>query len=189
MTKDIPVEDAAIDLVVEFEESGTFVSAPIQDPVGNWEIGYGSIWDWRNVPRSRVTADTDSIDEPTARAWLGMELQTAATAIRDLVTVDLTDPEIASLESLIYNIGQGNFASSTLLRLLNRGDFEGAAAQINRWDQAGGQVMAGLVRRRAAETALFESGMVDPAGVPGAASGMTAGADGTSSVNGATGAG
>jgi lysozyme len=155
MTKIIPVEPAAIDLVVQFEESGTFASRSREDPVGNWEIGYGSIWDWRLVPRTRVDADTAPVDEPTARAWLGMELKAAAQNIQNTVHVPLTAGQIAALEDFIYNLGVGNFLSSTLLRRLNMGDYAGAAAQFDRWTHAGGVVMAGLVRRRQAETDLF----------------------------------
>ena len=56
------------------------------------------------------------------------------------------------------NAGQGNFANSTMLRLLNSGDYDGAAAQFDRWSYAGGQQIAGLLRRRPAETAEFQSG-------------------------------
>ena len=44
----------------------------------------------------------------------------------------------------------------TLLKLLNANDFAGAAAEFDKWDHAGGQVVAGLLRRRQAETALFQ---------------------------------
>jgi lysozyme len=121
----------------------------------NWEIGYGSIWDWRLVPRERVDAFTEDIDEATARAWLGMELQAAAQSIQNTVHVPLSVGQIAALEDFIYNLGVGNFLSSTLLRRLNMGDYAGAALQFERWTHAGGVVMAGLVRRRQAETNLF----------------------------------
>ena len=60
-----------------------------------------------------------------------------------------------ALVCLAYNIGLGNFRTSTLVRKLNAGDIDGAAQQFAVWNKAGGQVMRGLVRRRAAERALF----------------------------------
>jgi lysozyme len=63
--------------------------------------------------------------------------------------------EFDALCSLAYNIGLGNLASSTLLRLHKAGDKAGAAEQFARWDKAAGRVMAGLTRRRAAEADLY----------------------------------
>ncbi|KRJ11905.1 lysozyme [Acinetobacter nosocomialis] len=57
--------------------------------------------------------------------------------------------------SLTYNIGSGAFKNSTLLKKLNKGDYQGAADQFLVWNKAGGKVMKGLVRRREAERALF----------------------------------
>ncbi len=157
MRSHIPVEQSAVDLVIQYEESGSYAAAPRQDPVGNWEIGYGSIWDWRTVPRSRVTADTPNVDQAKARMWLAMELQAAAEDIAAQKTVPLTDGQAGALEDLIYNIGQGAFNSSTLLRYLNCGDYKRAAAQFALWNHAGGKVLAGLTRRRQAETKLFNT--------------------------------
>jgi lysozyme len=57
---------------------------------------------------------------------------------------------------LAYNIGLGNFRSSTLLRKFNLGDTAAASAQFLVWNKAAGKVMLGLRRRRAAERALFD---------------------------------
>jgi lysozyme len=55
----------------------------------------------------------------------------------------------------VYNLGGGNLRRSTLLRLLNAGDYAGAAKEFDKWNMAGGKVLAGLVRRRQAETDMF----------------------------------
>jgi lysozyme len=102
--------------------------------------------------------DTPPIDEPTARVWLAHELKEAACVVMDDVDVPLTPGEEAALEDFVYNLGAGNFASSTLLRKLNRGDYVGAADQLELWDHAGGKVLAGLLRRREAEKKLFFGG-------------------------------
>lgn len=67
----------------------------------------------------------------------------------------ITANELAAMTSLAYNIGIGAFRTSTLLRLYRAGDIQGAAEQFLRWNKAQGQVMPGLVKRRAHERALF----------------------------------
>lgn len=72
------------------------------------------------------------------------------------VTVALNQNQFDALVSLTYNIGTGAFASSTLLKKLNAGDYKGAAAQFDVWNKAGGKRMQGLVNRRSTERKLFE---------------------------------
>ena len=60
-----------------------------------------------------------------------------------------------ALSSLVFNIGEGGFSSSTLLRLLNSKDYEGAANQFPRWNKQKGRVLNGLTKRRQEERQLF----------------------------------
>ena len=145
------VEDKAVDLGEEFEG---FRSEPYQDSGGVWTIGFGSTRDGDSQP---VTASTPPVTMDEARALAKRDLTWAAREVTSDVTVQLTDNQVAAIEDLIYNIGSGNFRSSTLLRKLNAGDFDGAAAEFDKWDHAAGQVLAGLLRRRQAETDLFQS--------------------------------
>lgn len=154
----INVPDAAINLVVHFEQSGVCAVAPYRDPAGLPTIGYGSIWDRRFTPMQRVTMDTAPVDEAMAREWMRAELRDAAAAVNRLVTVPVHDDERAALMDFIYNVGVGAFAVSTLLRKLNAGDYTGAEAQFASWNIAMGKVLPGLVKRRAAEAALFAQG-------------------------------
>lgn len=80
-----------------------------------------------------------------------------ARGVRKLLVRPVTDGQLAACISLAYNIGLRAFGGSTLLRLLNAGDYAGASLQFPRWSRAGGRVMPGLVRRRAAERACFDS--------------------------------
>ena len=74
------------------------------------------------------------------------------------IKVDLTQNEFDALVSLCYNIGAGNFASSTLVKMLKAGDVKSEIAkQFLRWDKANGKPLAGLTRRRNAEAELFLS--------------------------------
>jgi lysozyme len=63
--------------------------------------------------------------------------------------------EFSSLCSFIYNVGSGNFQSSTMRMKLNRLDYGGAADEFPKWRKSAGRILPGLVRRRAAEKALF----------------------------------
>ncbi len=85
------------------------------------------------------------------------DVQWAANVVNNLVHVSLTQSEFDALVDFVFNVGSGNFASSTLLKLLNEGNFAQAAMQFERWDKAKGVVVAGLLRRRLAEKAEFNS--------------------------------
>ena len=76
--------------------------------------------------------------------------------VNDLVEVPLEQNHFDALCSWVYNLGPANLKASTLLKVLNSGDYEGVPAQIKRWNKAGGVVNAGLIRRREAEAALWE---------------------------------
>jgi lysozyme len=113
---------------------------------GVWTIGYGST---RAVRPGMVITQAD------ADARLREDLSDAEEAVAILIDVPLSPNEFSALVSLVYNIGAGAFGSSTLRRLINSGDRKGAALQFKRWNRGGGQILNGLVKRRAAETALF----------------------------------
>ena len=85
-------------------------------------------------------------------------------AVNRLVKVPLTQSMFDALVSFAYNTGAYAFETSTLLRLLNAKDYAGAAGQFERWNKGnGGQVLAGLVRRRDAEEKMFRSEGLNPA--------------------------
>lgn len=97
----------------------------------------------------------DTCTEQEALDWLRDDCSVAEEAINDWVDVELTQNAFDSLVSLVFNIGTGNFKSSTLLKLINSGQMDAAAKQFSRWDRAAGREMAGLSRRRNAEASLF----------------------------------
>jgi lysozyme len=74
----------------------------------------------------------------------------------DCVHRPLTDGQKAAFLSFAFNVGNGNFCKSTLVRKANAGDMPGACAELSRWTLAGGKELPGLVRRRAAERAMCE---------------------------------
>jgi lysozyme len=143
---DPTADNAAEGLVTSFEG---FSARPYRDPAGVFTIGYGSTRDANGNP---VCATTPNITVAAARSLVERDLRAGD------VKVALTPLQEGALADFVYNLGAKNLRSSTLLRLLNAGDYTGAAAQFDRWDMAGGTVLAGLLRRRQAETALFTKG-------------------------------
>ena len=98
-----------------------------------------------------------TISQAIADAYLVKDVTHAADALERAVTVPLTQGQIDSLTSFIFNCGIGNFLKSTLLKKLNAGDSLGASLELLKWSKAAGKEMPGLVKRRAAEQSLFLS--------------------------------
>ncbi len=115
-------------------------------PAGHWTIGYG---------RTTNVKKGDTCTQAQADAWLLQEYDAFERKVRALLKVPVTENQLGALVSFAYNVGDGALGSSTLLRLLNAGDYAGAAAQFARWNKAAGKALAGLTKRRAAEAALF----------------------------------
>lgn len=119
-------------------------------PAGRWTIGYGHT----HGVKSGMTVTPEEAED-----LLVEDLKTCEEAIERLVKVDLTQSQFDALVSFVFNLGVGNFRNSTLLKKLNRGDYNGASQEFSRWNKARveGQLkpLAGLTRRRAAESALF----------------------------------
>ncbi len=93
----------------------------------------------------------DKITVPEALERLHRDVGVAETAIGQCVTVPLSQGEYDAFTSLAFNIGNAAFCSSTLVRKLNGGDYEGACEEIRRWVYSGGRKVPGLVTRREAE--------------------------------------
>ena len=75
------------------------------------------------------------------------------------IKVPLSTEEHAAYLSFTYNVGVGNFKSSTLLKLLNKGQRQDDCEQLSRWVFAKGKKLRGLVHRREDEKALCLSGL------------------------------
>ena len=113
---------------------------------GVWTIGYGHI---------KGVHEGMNITEDTANKMLMEELVEYENYIDQAVTVPLAQCQYDAMVSWVYNLGNGNLTSSTLLKVLNSGDYDGVPAQMMRWNKAGGKVLEGLTRRRQAEADLF----------------------------------
>jgi len=137
------ISNTGIDLIKHFEgcETEAYLC-----PAGVPTIGYGHI---KGVQMG------DVITEAQAHEMLVEELDEYESYINDLVTVSLNQNQFDAMVSWVYNLGGGNLRASTLLKVLNSGDYAGVPAQIMRWNKAGGKVLEGLTRRRQAEADLF----------------------------------
>jgi lysozyme len=120
-----------------------------QDVRGIWTIGFGHTGTAVHPSLTWTQAQAD--------AQLSADIAWASNVVNALVTISITQGEHDGLTDLVFNIGAHAFATSTLLKKLNSGNIQGAIDEFDKWDHASGKVVAGLLRRRQAETALFES--------------------------------
>ena len=91
-----------------------------------------------------------------ADKWLEEELNEYGGYVNDAVTVDLTQNQFDALVAWTYNLGPTNLNKSTMLIKINEKGWDEVPNQIKRWNKAGGKVLEGLVRRREAESLLFQ---------------------------------
>lgn len=143
------INRAGLELIKSFEG---FRAKAYLDPVGIWTIGYGTT----AAAGIGVTPHTGlTITEAQGSAFLASALDKFSAQIKPLIAHPISENQWAACLSLAYNIGPGAFGKSTVLRKINAGDMAGAADAILLWNKAGGNVLNGLVRRRAAERELF----------------------------------
>ena len=123
-----------------------------QDSVGVWTIGYGST----EAALGYAVTPGMKISESEANTLLIDHLNNLyVPAVKRYVTAEATQGEFDAMVSFVYNLGSGNFSSSTLLKKFNAGDHEGAAKEFLVWNKAGGEVLAGLTVRRQEEMEIF----------------------------------
>ena len=116
-------------------------------PAGVWTIGYGHTLDVR---------EGDVIDQEAAEALLIEDLEEFEGYVTSLVEIELKQHQFDALVAWTFNLGPTNLKESTMLNRINYGPLSDVPFQLQRWNRAGGQVLDGLVKRRAAEAALWE---------------------------------
>ena len=153
------VSPAGLALIQRFEGcaralgDGTFAAYPDPGTGGDpWTIGWGATGPGIGPGTIWTQAQCD--------ARLASDLERFAAEVnRALGDAPTTQDQFDALVSFHYNTGA--IARSTLMRLHRAGDHAGAAAEFGRWVHAGGRKLTGLVRRRAAEAALYVGNCVD----------------------------
>jgi lysozyme len=144
MTVISKTSERGLSLIKEFEGLGL---KAYLDVVGVPTIGYGT---------TAGVKIGQTITKERAEELLREDVKRFEGYVSRLVKVPLTQGQYDALVSFVYNLGPGALEKSTLLDQLNRGDSDGASEQFDRWVFASGRKLAGLVRRRKAERALFE---------------------------------
>lgn len=114
-----------------------------KDVVGVWTVCHG------HTGKDIMLGKTYT--EAECRSLLNKDLATVARQINPYIKADIPETTRGALYSFVYNVGAGNFKTSTLLRLINQGDTKGACDQLRRWTYAGGVEWKGLVTRREIE--------------------------------------
>ena len=132
-----------IDLIKHFE--GCELKA-YKCPAGVWTIGYG---------HTKGVEPEDEWSEDHANHMLEVELEEYEGYVSKYVTAPLGQNQFDALVSWTYNLGGGNLSASTMLKVLNAGEYDEVPNQMLRWNKAGGKVLEGLTRRRQAEADMF----------------------------------
>jgi lysozyme len=114
-----------------------------------WTIGYGHT--------GPDVFSTLVITQEYAERLLLEDVQKAVDNVNAKLQIEVSQGEFDSLVDFAFNCGCRNLNNSTLLKKVNEGDHEAAAEEFLKWDKAGGHVMAGLLKRRQTEAALFLS--------------------------------
>jgi lysozyme len=117
-------------------------------PAGIWTIGYGQT---KGI-KEGMTWTQNQADEDLVKTALEV-LNRAIKYSPILATVNMEKQ--AAIADFIYNLGVGNYATSTLKKKVDVGDWVSAASEIKRWDKAAGKVLKGLTVRREKEAALL----------------------------------
>lgn len=144
------VSDNGIDFICGWE---SVALEPYDDGAGYMTIGFGH--------RIKQGEPYGKITEEQARDLLMTDIEHVEIAVTDMVEREINQAQFDALASLAFNIGTHALGRSTLMAKLNGGKMRECGPQFDKWVFAGSKKMAGLVKRRAAERKLFETGEYD----------------------------
>lgn len=125
-----------------------FSFSSYKDSAGIWTNGWGNTHGV--IPYSVITYNQAVKD-------FERNLQNSVNDVNMLVKVNLNQQEFDALVDFDFNLGRGNLSKSTLLKLLNQGNYKEAANQFELWDKCNGKVVSGLLKRRISEQKEFNS--------------------------------
>lgn len=141
-----------IELIKRYEG---FVGKPYLDAVGIPTIGYGATHYGNGI---KVKMTDKPITEEEATILLSKMLVSYEDTVNRLVTRELNKNQFDALVSFTYNLGGANLKSSTLLKKVNANPCDRTIAdEFNKWVNAGGKKLNGLVKRRKEEAKLYFS--------------------------------
>jgi lysozyme len=153
---DLKFSQAAVDLIGQFEG---FKSKPYLDSVKIPTIGYGTTF-YENG--TKVTMNDAPITEARAKEILLHYLNDHILPdFKQHITVELEQHQIDALCCLVYNIGDGGFDKSSVLKDIDNHIMNGVLEEHwKAWDKAGGKVLQGLLNRRIKEYHYFQTGVI-----------------------------
>lgn len=140
--------EKGLELIKHYEG---FSAQAYKCPANIWTIGYG---------HTAGVTEGQTITAEQGEQLLKKDLAHAERSVNSLVKVTLNQSQFDALVSFVFNLGSGNFQSSTLLKKLNQQDFDGAALEFKKWVKSNGSVLPGLVKRRNSEAELFSTGVL-----------------------------
>jgi len=131
-----------------------------RDPIGLPTIGYGHL-----IKRGDPYHQGTCLSNAQVVSLLQRDLNSYESCVHNAITAPLNQNMFDALVSFAFNLGCGSLQTSTLRKILNRGNYAGVCSELRKWDKAGGRTLAGLLRRRNAECNLFHSckGLSQPA--------------------------
>lgn len=169
------INPKALELIKHYESlhDGDLKKVGLQPklcPTGYASIGYGHVVNDPVTNRAltgkeglkRATELYPALTEAQADEFLKKDLRRFVAIVTALVRKEVSDEQMGALVSFAYNVGQGSFSSSTLLKLVNKGKVVEAADEFMKWTKGrvNGELVTlkGLVARRKSEQLLFSIG-------------------------------
>lgn len=137
------ITDSTLQTIIGFE---SFSSKPYPDARG-WSIGYGHFMGPQPTMQSISVSDAYDLLRDDVRKF--------SDRVKLVINPPMTQNQFDAMVSLAYNIGESAFANSTVARLFNAGDVQGAADAFRMWRKSMGVVSPALVTRREQERNLF----------------------------------
>lgn len=125
------------------------------DPANHATIGVGHLVHQGPINGSESEEFKRGITKERAMKILRSDVMKAENTVNKLVKVPLNQNQFDALVSFVFNIGETQFASSTLLAKLNNQDYQAVPSELNRWVHGSGKKLPGLINRRRNEGNLF----------------------------------
>ena len=117
-------------------------------PAGIWTIGYGQT---KGIKEGMVWTQQQADEDLLETAWEVLNQALNASS----VLKKATSQRQAAIADFIYNLGIGNYNSSTLKKYVDKENWASAYTEIKKWNKAGGKVLKGLTIRREREASLL----------------------------------
>lgn len=149
--------EKCFELIRFFEASNVCRLKAYLDTGGVPTIGWGTTM----YPSGKRVKMGDTCTKEQADLYLQNDVKMSVSGVLSSVKVQISQAMFDALVSFVYNLGIGQFRSSTLLKRINEGSFELASQEFRRWRFDNGVEQAGLLKRRMAEKKLFDDGVAD----------------------------